>query len=392
MWRAVAVVIIIQAMRYTLIALIFVLLAATAIAGCFFGDTATPARSTPDLQATVDAALARAAAGQRPIAATATATPAPDAAAQTNTAPAATPTPAGSPTPRPTVPPTPVASAYTLAKVRNWGFANQTTPVAVARISSIPWIADGLNTLDEFNAAERLVNIAANAPATLNALLDSGFADNTLEPLHLPALLSLARMAQDRPQRLEQLTGAGWFRDGLTDAETAIVATLYERSRFLSPEFDYIVGNPESLNVEFGATTNRAGETVPIAIIRAGSIPDGSPVMETAQSAVSVFEEIFDAPFPTPAIVIHVTDYVAGTAAGTNYQTHVTLKPEIDANEQPDFSRHAVFHEIAHYYLYAEPTWYTEGGADFAASYARRATAGVRCWKQPTVRAVRPRR
>ncbi|MXZ91009.1 MAG: hypothetical protein F4W95_00100 [Chloroflexi bacterium] len=80
---------------------------------------------------------------------------------------------------------------------------------------------------------------------------------------------------------------------------------------------------------------------------------------------------MFNAPFPTPAVVIHVTPYLAGAAAGTNYQTHVTLKPEIDANEKPEFSVHSVFHEIAHYYLYARPTWYAEGGAEFAASYAR---------------------
>ena len=86
---------------------------------------------------------------------------------------------------------------------------------------------------------------------------------------------------------------------------------------------------------------------------------------------------MFDAPLPTPAIVIHVTPYVAGAAAGTNHQTHVTLKPEIDANEKPHFSVHSVFHEIAHYYLYARPSWFAEGSAEFAASYARHSINGA---------------
>ena len=227
--------------------------------------------------------------------------------------------------------------------MRNWKFAEQADPVVVAQIRSISWIADGLQTADEFNAAERMVNLGLEAPEALSALLASDEFKNGLRPMDLPALLSLQRMAQDRPERLAQLTGAGWFRDGLTTVEAAIVAVLYERSRFLSPEFDATVANPETLNVELGATTNRSGSIIPIAIVRSGPAPAGSPVMAVAQAAVPVFEGMFDADFPTPAIVIHVTDYVAGVAAGTNFQTHVTLLPEIDDNSKPQFAPHAVF-------------------------------------------------
>ena len=274
--------------------------------------------------------------------------------------------------------------------VRNWEYARQMVPASVAHIRGVSWVADGLNDVDEFNAAERLVNIAINAPDTLDVLLASRPASLGLTPLELPALLSLERMAQDRPERLAQLTRADWFRDGLTDAEAAIVAVLYERSRFLSPEFDDIVANPYALNVELGETANGRGETVPIAVIRSGDIPPGSPIMAVSREAVPVFEAMFDAPFPTPAIVVHVTDYVAGTAAGTNFQTHVTLKSAIDANETPEFAPHAVFHEIAHYYLYAQPAWFAEGGADFAATYARHVTAGERieATNSPCVAAV----
>ena len=270
-----------------------------------------------------------------------------------------------------TVAPASGAPVYPYADVRNWQYAEQSAPAVIVRLRGIPWIADGLHNVNEFNAAERLVNIGIDAPDTMNVLLESHSLDQRLAPMDLPALLSLQRMARNRPERLAQLTRAGWFQDGLTDAEAAIVATLFERSRFLSPEFDAIVSDPETLTVDMSTTTNRADETVPIVILRSGPAPSGSPVILAAQFAVPLFEEMFDAPFPTPAVVIHVTPYVAGAAAGTNYQTHVTLKPEIDANEKPEFSVHSVFHEIAHYYLYAQPTWFAEGGAEFAASYAR---------------------
>ena len=371
-------------MRYYLLLLCAALLLTTAFA-CGGDDEspvapATPAANLDDFQATIDAALARiaatrafsAAAAQLPAA---TATPMPTMGSPTvGAAGRPSPTPPAA-TPAPSVDSS--SSVYDLTEIRNWEYAGQNAASAVARIRSIGWIVDGLQTVDEFNAAERLVNIAIDAPDTLDILLDNHTLSEGLTPLDLPALLSLQRLAQNRPERLAPLTAAGWFRDGLTSDEAAIVAVLYDRSRFESPEFDDIVSDPESLAVTMGEARNGAGESVPIAVIRSGAVPAGSPVMTTARMAVPIYEEMFAAPLPTPAIVFHITDYVAGTAAGTNYQTHITLKPEIDRNEQPDFGRHAVFHEIAHYYLYAEPEWYAEGGAEFAASYARKATQGA---------------
>ncbi len=346
--------------------------------GCLFGAPPPNDSPTADLQATIDAALARVAAAQETgLAPTATAPPA--TAAPTASPANAPSSPVVSATAIPRQPPTatPEPSAFILSEARNWKFAEQTAPVVVAQIRSIGWIADGLQTADEFNAAERMVNMGLDAPEVLSALLASEEFKNDLRPMDLPALLSLQRMARDRPERLAQLASAGWFRDGLTTAEAAIVAVLYERSRFMSPEFGATVADPGTLNVELGTATNRSGSIVPIAIVRSGPTPAASPVMAVSQAAVPVFEAMFDADFPTPAIVIHVTDYVAGGAAGTNYQTHVTLLPEIDDNSKPEFAPHAVFHEIAHYYLYVEPVWHAEGGADFAATYARHVTAGA---------------
>ena len=335
-------------------------------------DTAT----TSDSQATIEAAVARISAAR----AANVKEPAPSAtpAATAGAEPTATPTAVPAtlpPTPEPQPPTATPRPPDALTQVRNWEYARQEVPEAVARIASLPWIIDGLDGSDEFNAAERLVNIAIDAPETLDVLLDAHSISERLSPLDLPATLSLQRMAQNRPERLAQLTAADWFRDGLTDAEAAIVAALYERSRFQSPEFDDVVNNPGAVTVEISAAPNRAGDSVPIAVIRSGNPPAYSPVIGVTQFAVPFLEEMFDAPFPTPAIVIHVTPYVAGAAAGTNHQTHITLKPELDANEEPDFGAHAIFHEIAHYYLYAHPTWYAEGGADFAASYAQHVTA-----------------
>ena len=359
-------------MRYTLPILTILLISLALACG---EDSSTD----PDAQATIDAAVARI---NATLMVDSTPTPAP-------TPPAPSPTPAPiamadatatlSPTPEPEPEP-PTATPLppdALTQVRNWEFARHYAPEATARIAGLPWIADGLEGGNEFNAAERLVNIAIDSPETLDVLLNAHSIRERLSPLDLPATLSLQRMAHNRPERLAQLTGAGWFRDGLTEAEAAIVAMLYERSRFQSPEFDSIVGNPGVVAVEISATTNRAGESVPIAIIRSGSVPTESTVMSVTQFAAPFLEEMFDEPFPTPAIVIYVTEYVAGAAAGTNYQTHVTLKPELDSNEQPDSAAHAIIHEIAHYYLYARPAWYAEGAAEFAASYARHIADGI---------------
>jgi len=263
-----------------------------------------------------------------------------------------------------------------LSEVRNWDYARQSSPSVTARIASLDWVADGLQDKYEYNAVERLVNVGIGNSEVLDTILEAHLQGRSPEPLDLPALLSLERMAQNTPKHLERLHGANWFRDGWTDAEAAIVAILFDRSLFLSPEFDAILADPNTLNVEIGTTLNLVGESVPIAIARSGPAPTTSPVMAVAQSAVPLFEEMFAAPFPTPAIVIHMTDYVIGTAGGSNEQTHVTLLTEIDQSAEPGSDAHLIYHEIAHYYLYAEPTWYAEGGADFAASYVLRNTTG----------------
>ena len=360
-------------MRQALFICVLILLGAVLACGSGESDTDRYA------QATIEAAIARIAS------AAATNEPGQDAPTEIPpTSPPAVATPTDAPTtpssveptethvPAPTQPP-----VYDISEVRNWQFAEQSAPDVVSTVRAIDWIADGIHNADEFNAAERLVNMGIRAPDALDTLLTSHTVGDSIGPFDLPALLSLQRMAQDRPERLSQLTNATWFRDGLTDSEAAIVAVLYERSRFQSPEFDDIVRDPGSLNVEIKATANRSGDIIPIAIVRSGPAPSDSPVMSTSQVAVPLFEAMFDAPFPTPAIVIHITEYVAGVAAGTNFQTHITLKTVIDANENPAFATHSVFHEIAHYYLYTHPIWYAEGGAEFAASYARHALSGA---------------
>ncbi|MCY4555777.1 MAG: hypothetical protein OXF79_05245 [Chloroflexi bacterium] len=368
-------------MRHASVWFFLALVGVIASFACFFGGDPAPESPGVNFQATIDAALASVAASQDAEATPTASSP------NANAVPTAPPTNAPSPQVIPStstavIPHQPPTTAlepaeFNLSEVRNWEFAEQSDPAVVAQIRSIGWIADGLQTADEFNAAERLVNLGIDAPEALTAVLASDEFQAALRPMDLPALLSLQRMAQDRPERLAQLASAGWFRDGMTTAEAAIVAVLYERSRFQSPEFDAIVANPGTLNVELGATTNRSGTVIPIAIVRSGPAPAGTPVMAVAETAVPVFEAMFGAEFPTPAIVFHVTDYVAGVAAGTNYQTHVTLLPKIDQNAQPGFAPHAVYHEIAHYFLYAEPYWLAEGGADFAATYARHLTTGA---------------
>ena len=362
-------------MHYVPVWLVLGLMGVIASVGCFFGDASATESPEVDLQATIDAALARVAASSETVA---TPTAIPSATAPQPTAPSAAPTDTPRPEPPAKPSPTPNAQppAYQLSEVRNWDYARQSAPPVAVRIASLDWVADGLQDKYEFNAVERLVNVGIGNSEVLDTILDAHLQGRSPEPLDLPALLSLQRMAQDTPKHLERLHGADWFRDGWTDAEAAIVAILYDRSLFQSPEFDAILADPSTLTVELGTTQNLAGEPVPIAIARSGPAPPTSPVMAVAQLAVPLFEEMFAAPFPTPAIVIHVTDYVIGTAGGSNEQTHVTLLTKIDQSAEPGSDAHLIYHEIAHYYLYAEPTWYAEGGADFAASYVLRNTTG----------------
>ena len=201
-----------------------------------------------------------------------------------------------------------------------------------------------------------MVNIGIDAPAALNALLASDEFKAAMRPMDLPALLSLQNeWPRTGPERLAQLASAGWFRDGMTTAEAAIVAVLYERSGSSRPSStrSWPTPVPSTWNLEPPLTG--AGRLSPIAIVRSGPAPVGTPVMAVAETAVPVFETMFDAEFPTPAIVFQRNRLRRrGSRRHELSDAHHTVAQ--DRSERPAWFRpHAVYHEIAHYFLYAEP-------------------------------------
>ena len=379
---------------------------------------------TPDVQAVIDAALARISATE--LARTQT----PDGSAQSMTTagptrvdatdvapPALTPTPAiSSPTatvaPTVTLAPTAVAESdgrLTIRDLDNGPYLMQQHPQSAAAISGLPWIADGLSQ-PELLGANELVNLAAFYPDIAGRVVGYGWvADgltaseyDTVETLHriaqrdessaqrivaMPflqtvdpadqaATLSLWFMEYEAPGTLREVLSHPTLSGGITDDWAKIVALLYGVNETNPGLIDTLL-DPSGIAVEQLTITLPLSGDVDLAIIRTG--PGAERSMDLLEYSVRQIEAFMGAPLPTNFVGLLFENAVKPTAAGTNFGTHIAILPEHDVDDgsrEADFAGHIIAHEVAHYYWKGSEDWIDEGAADFLASISERARNG----------------
>ena len=393
---------------------------------------------TPDVQAVIDAALARISATELartqtpdgsvqtmttagPTRADATAVAPPGAPAggraEVSTPPAPAPTPAiSSPTatvaPTVTLAPTAVAESEVRLSIRdldNGPYLMQQNPQSATAISGLPWIADGLSQ-PELLGANELVNLAAFYPDIAGRVVGYGWvADgltaseyDTVETLHgiaqrdessaqrivaMPflqtvdpadqaATLSLWFMEYEAPGTLREVLSHPTLSGGITDDWAKIVALLYGVNETNPGLIDTLL-DPSGIAVEQLTITLPLSGDVDLAIIRTG--PGAERSMDLLEHSVRQVEAFMDEPLPTNFIGLLYEDAVEPTTAGTNFGTHIAVLPEYDVDDgsqAADFAGHVIAHEVAHYYWDGGEDWINEGAADFLASISERARTG----------------
>ena len=80
------------------------------------------------------------------------------------------------------------------------------------------------------------------------------------------------------------------------------------------------------------------------------------------------------APLPTSYVGLLYENAVHGSSAGTNFGTHIAIRPKYDVDgrsHEAAFAGNATAHEVAHYYWSGNEDWIDEGAADFMASSHR---------------------
>ncbi len=110
--------------------------------------------------------------------------------------------------------------------------------------------------------------------------------------------------------------------------------------------------------------------------------------MELLEHAVRAAEDFMATPLPTDFVALLYEDAVHGSFAGTNFGTHIAIRPKYDVDDgsqEAEFAASNIAHEVAHYYWSGNEDWVDEGAADLMASVneASRAAIPVRVTNNP---------
>ena len=188
-------------------------------------------------------------------------------------------------------------------------------------------------------------------------------------------LSALRALIQESPEAFEQLSNRPWFADGLDDEEAAFLVTTRDILENSPGDFYEMIQSryTQSKTIDLPLTGN-----VNIWAIQKTPFPQGENIVADIEDALRSLEKLTLTPLPTTDLIVLIV--VVGP--DSNYEqpysnlatpwpgeAHAVSHVRMSRYQSGPYRRHTLFHEVAHYYFEFFPTWFLEGGAEFAADY-----------------------
>ena len=241
-------------------------------------------------------------------------------------------------------------------------------------VASLGWVQDGIEE-SEVDLIEAIASIADKDAGEALRIVGMPFLE-TIEPPDVSAMQSLRRLAAFRPEAFRSVMANAALRDGISDDEVPIVATL-DGVAETNPGLMDVLLDPTTVHLERRIITLPLSGDVVLDIIR--TAPGAARSMDLLEHSVRSVEEYMSSPFPTRYVGLLYENAVSDSFAGTNFGTHVALLPSYDVDDnsqEAQSSGSAIAHEVAHYYWSGNEDWVDEGAADFIASIVEGARTG----------------
>ena len=158
------------------------------------------------------------------------------------------------------------------------------------------------------------------------------------------------------PSLVKQLTGKEWYRDGITEEESALIVALQS----FSGQEEAFLGLLNDGNVNSDTfSLPLAGETNAYVVSRSSS-QETQEVLETMRIGMRVIEDFIGDSWPLDDAVLVLEPDSRGPFYGRNFGDHILVKHS---------GRYLIWHELGHDYFRGTTEWLDEGAADFLAAY-----------------------
>ena len=234
------------------------------------------------------------------------------------------------------------------------------------RLAGAQWLADGISD-DDLQVMRSLRSVS-------DERLDIAHQVTTVPDrsgrLVSYVLRSIQRLMEQHPDRLDQIAGQPWFKDGLTAAEAALIVPFHPTAESLELPQD-VFNDLVADGYVFSDTVTLplAGDVHLYAVSRSDFQLEFA--LAKMRMAVETMESFMGVPWPTPHfILLQELEYDLGGigVGGWNAGTHTVVKR---------LRREVTYHEAAHYYFHFGPLWLVEGGANFLEHYTLRGGAAT---------------
>ena len=240
--------------------------------------------------------------------------------------------------------------------IERLGALEYETPANLSMVVALPWVQDAISKI-EHDIIDRLATLDYHDPQATSEILAMPFL-NSPDPTDVLAISGMTGLAW--AGHLSALTEHSVFREGITEAETTLIAAVGT----LGDEPDEIqrVLEPGAAAVETVALSTRLTPNLRISIVRTDS-QSRPATIETTRDLIEFIEDTIGLPLPVDHVIIILNEKAAIPGyGGGHYGFAFSFKPEYEQRDTSGWS--GLVHEIAHYYWAGSEGWISEGTAN----------------------------
>lgn len=263
----------------------------------------------------------------------------------------------------------PEASAITSAVI-----ISQRDEATAALLFSLAWVSDEITDTEDALVAN-IARISQSDPAGAAQIVAMPFLQ-TIEARDIAALGSLQQLAYLNPGVFRYVLEHPTLSGGITHDWATIVATMHGVSR-TNPGLIDVLLDVNRVGVESRTIDLPLSGPVEMTIIRTG--PGARRSMDLLETAVRNSEQFMATPMPMGHVIVLFELAVAGSSAGTNFGSSISIRPKFDVDDdshEAQTAGHIIAHEVAHYYWNHNADWVDEGAAELIASASEYARVG----------------